>query len=65
MIKPGSIPGNTVIHNKPVLGFVAETGFPPLADSGNWHNTTNFSDLQRETYSRKRFNSGKPISAIS
>jgi hypothetical protein len=40
-------------------------GFPLLADSGNRQTATNFSDLQRETYSRYWFNSGKPISAIS
>jgi hypothetical protein len=26
-------------------------GFPLLADSGNWHTTTNLFDLQLETYS--------------
>jgi hypothetical protein len=36
-----------------------------LADSGNWHNANNSYDLQRETYSRYWFNSGKPISTIS
>jgi hypothetical protein len=39
--------------------------FPLLADSGNWHTTTNSFELQRETYSCYWFNSGKPISSIS
>jgi hypothetical protein len=56
---------STFFRWKPVLGFVAAIGFPLLADSGNWHTATNFSDLQWETYSRYWFNSGKPISAIS
>jgi hypothetical protein len=45
--------------------IVAAIVFPLLADSGNWHTATNSSELQRETYSRYWFNSGKPISAIS
>jgi hypothetical protein len=38
---------------------------PLLADSGNWHTATNFSDLQQETYSCYWFDGGKPISATS
>jgi hypothetical protein len=38
--------------------------FPLLADSGNLHTFTNSFELQRETYSRYLFNSGRPISAI-
>jgi hypothetical protein len=29
----------------------AALGFPLLADTGNWNNTTNSFELQRETYS--------------
>jgi hypothetical protein len=40
-------------------------GFPLLADSRNWHTTTNLFDLWRETYSHYWVNSSKPISALS
>jgi hypothetical protein len=36
-----------------------------LADGGNCHTASHSFKLQRETYSRYWFNSGKPISAIS
>jgi hypothetical protein len=38
-------------------GFVAEIGFPLLADSRNWHAATSSFILQRETSSRYWFNS--------
>jgi hypothetical protein len=53
--------------------FPLETGYvicssnrlPLMTDGGNWHTATNSFELQREAYSHYRYNSGKPISAIS
>jgi hypothetical protein len=42
--------------------FCSVIGFPPLANSRNWHTATLF-ELQRETYTFCQQDSYKPISA--